>query len=651
MRRSTLLALAAALGTVACATTAAPQRPAPGTAAPPASTTTAPSATSADAAREAAKLRAETPSMDPARAAEAWEQLARRHPRSSEAPAALDEAARLWTRARRPDRAADALARLLSQYPIQAQAQDAAVRYGLALLEAGRTEDGMEGLRAAWADAPAGRRAELATRIAAAAEAGKAWALSVRWWNEAAAASSGPDRERAVKRGAEVVASRLAPADAEALQRELPRNAPLAPALEARAARATRAEPRVVGVAVPLSGKFKGWGEAILQGVNLGLPEGAGFRVVAKDTRGEADGAAEAMEQLAAEGAVAVIGGVANAEALRAATAAQQLGLPLLSLSKVEGVAEGRPFVFRLMLTASAQGAALADWAVSRRGMKRFAVLWPDIPYGAELMSAFWDDVEARGGEFVGAGVYEPDRTNFGPLVRDIVGKSRIEERADWLEAQREIVREVSDPYRRAKALEKARKDLPPIVDFDALFIPDFARGVTLLAPALAVEDVVTTCDPRELERIRKASGREVRQVQLLGGNGWDDPAVFEKAGRYVECAVFVDGFFAGSERPETKAFVKTFQERFGRTPTILEASAHDAARMVAQVVERERAAGREAVRTGIAALRKFPGATGEVSFDGRREPVRDLFFLTVDKGGLRELRPDEMAGGPVLAP
>jgi branched-chain amino acid transport system substrate-binding protein len=404
-------------------------------------------------------------------------------------------------------------------------------------------------------------------------------------------------------------------------------------------------------VAVPLSGRFKGWGEAILQGVNLGLPEGGGFRVVAKDTRGEPEGAAEALEQLASEGAVAVIGGVANAEALRSATTAQQLGLPLLSLSKVEGVTDGRPFVLRLMLTASAQATALADWAVAKRGMKQFAVLWPDVPYGNELMSAFWDEVEARGGEFRGAGAYEADRTNFGPLVRDIVGKARLEERSDWVEAQREIYKEVKDPFRRAKALEKARKDLPPLVDFDALFIPDFARGVSLLAPALAVEDVVTTCDPRELERIRKASGREVRPVQLLGGNGWDDPALVEKAARYVECAVFVDGFFAGSERPETRRFVQAFQEKFGRTPTILEASAYDAARMVAQAVDRDKAQGREAVRTALAGMRSFPGATGEISFDPRGEPVRTLFFLTIDKGGMRELRPEEMIAGPSLAP
>ena len=49
-----------------------------------------------------------------------------------------------------------------------------------------------------------------------------------------------------------------------------------------------------------------------------------------------------------------------------------------------------------------------------------------------------------------------------------------------------------------------------------------------------------------------------------------------------MRCAIFVDGFYAGSARPATKAFVEAFQKKYSaRCPTILEASAYDAARMV----------------------------------------------------------------------
>jgi ABC-type branched-subunit amino acid transport system substrate-binding protein len=62
-------------------------------------------------------------------------------------------------------------------------------------------------------------------------------------------------------------------------------------------------------------------------------------------------------------------------------------------------------------------------------------------------------------------------------------------------------------------------------------------------------------------------------------------------------------------------------------------------------------ASGRKELRDAIAAQKPFPGATGEVVFDARGEPVRELFFLTVEKGAIRELRPEELSGAPRTAP
>jgi ABC-type branched-subunit amino acid transport system substrate-binding protein len=643
MRLSLPAALAAILS-VACATPQAAPRPG-GLAPSPVATVP-----SAAASAELGRLRAASASTPPARSAEAFESLARTSPTAAEAPEALDEAARAWMRAKQPARAARAWAELLSRYPLWPRADEARIRYGLAEIEAGQGAAGMQTLQPAWEETPASQRGNLALRIADAAEAAKSWPLCVRWRNEAASYLPPAERDREMAKAIDIAATKLSPQEIEALSREIPKGGALGAALAARAALQTPTVAGVLGVAVPLSGKFKAWGEAILQGVSLAIPEGGPVRVVAKDTRGEPDGAAEAVAQLAAEGAVAIVGGVTNADALRAATAAQQAGVPLLSLSKVDGITEGRPYVFRLMLTATAQAQALAELVIQRRGLRRVVVLYPEIPYGTELRTAFGAEVEARGGSIARAVGYEGDRANFAPMVKELVGRSQVEQRADWREIQKAITKEIQDPYRRAKALEKARKELPPVIEFDAVFVPDFARGVTLLAPTLAVEDVVIACDPREIERIQKVSPWTVKPVLLLGANGWDDPAIVEKAGKYVECAIFVDGFFAGSERAETKRFVEAFQKAHARVPTILEASAHDAARMVAAAMARG-VSGRQEMRDALARQAPFPGATGDVVFDARGEPVRALFFLTVEKGVIREMRPDELGGAPATAP
>ncbi|HEU4383252.1 MAG TPA: penicillin-binding protein activator [Anaeromyxobacteraceae bacterium] len=633
------------------------------------------------------RVRAATAMMPPDRAAQELEAVAAR---LGEAPVAAEawlEAARRWREAKQPLRASAALGQLLTRLPLSPLAVTAKYELGIAELEAGRARDAFQTLSNLYDKLPREKRPEAAARVAAAAEAARLWAQAVRWQGEVAAQSGGAAREAALARAAEILDGQLSFLEVAKLREDLPRDSAVLPAVvmklariyvhlrefpeaEARVAelldrwpdsswaqearalrerlqRRAQVNPGVVGVAVPLSGKLQPYGEAVLQGVSLALAEAPGFKVVARDTRGEPDGVAQALEELTLqEGAIAVVGGFITAEAPRAAAVAQELEVPFLSLSRAEKVTEAGPFVFRLMLTAQAQAQALAWFAFERRNLRRFAILYPNVPYGVELANAFWDEVEARGGEVRAAESYDHDRTTFAPLVKGMVGKLHLDERPDWPEKVREVAKE-KDPYRRAKALERARKALQPIVDFDAIFIPDFAKSLALVAPALAVEDVVTsTCDQKELERIRKAAGREdLKPVQLLGGNGWDDPALAERAGKYVQCSVFVDGFFAPSERPETRRFVDAFLKRYGKPPSILEASAYDAARMVRQAVEGSRAATREAVRAALAGLKGFKGATGDIGFDARREPAKPLFFLTVDKAGLRELTPQELLG------
>ncbi len=642
------------------------------------------------ARRELEAVRAGPATLPPAERAARLDQLAARYPGVPAAAEALHDAGRLWREARRPDRAAQSLSKLLTQHPLYPRAVEAKYLLAIADLEQGRPRDGLATLGSVYPNLERELQPEAAARAADAALAAGADADAVRWLAELARVSPPQARADVLRRAADAV-DRLPFLDVAKLREELRADSPVqeplamklarihvhlhdyaraeqaarevflrwpdgpyaaeAKGIVERLSRLTRVKPGVLGVAVPLSGAYKRWGEAILQGVGVAL-QGSALRVVVRDTRGEPDGAAAALEALALEeGAVAVIGGVTNAEAERAAATAEELAVPFVSLSKQEGVTRAGPHVFQNMLTASAQAKALAELTLARRGMRRFAIMYPSVPYGVELANAFWDEVDARGGEIRGAETYAADRTTFTPLVKEMVGKQNLEERGDWHRAQREIVETVKDPFRRRKALEKARERLPPIVDFDAIFIPDFAKNVRLIAPALAVEDVVTqTCLPEEVARIKKTTGRPgLVPVQLLGANGWNDPSLFDMTpggpGRHVRCAILVDGFFAASARPETRRFVEAFRQKYsGRTPTILEASAHDAAGMARQVIEL-RADTREAFRGALAQLRGFRGATGEIAMGPDRTPVKELFFLTVDDEGLREMTPAELRG------
>jgi ABC-type branched-subunit amino acid transport system substrate-binding protein len=647
------------------------------------------------ARRDLDAVRVEVRSLPAAERAARLEAFAARYRGVAPAANALHDAALAWREANRSDAAARALGTLLTEHPLYPRAVEAKYLLALVELDLGRPRDALATLGPLHDKLPEPLRAEAAARAADAALAAGADADAVRWLAVLVRTSPPEGRPEALRRAADAV-DRLPFLDVAKLREELPQDSPVqealamklarihlhlrdyaraqeaarevflrwpdgpyaadAKAIVERISRLTFVRPNVLGVAVPLSGPYKRWGDAILQGVGLAL-EGSPVRLAVRDTRGEPDGAAAALEALALEeGAILVVGGVTNAEAERAAAAAEELQLPFVSLSKQDGLTQAGPHVFQNMLTASAQAKALVDLAMGRRSMKRFAILYPSVTYGVELANAFWDEVEARGGEIRGAETYPADRTTFTPLVKDLVGKLYLDERTDWQEQQKEISEKEKDPFRRRKALDRARDRLEPITDFDAIFIPDFAKNVRLIAPALAVEDVVTqTCEPEEVQRIRKTTGRpNLQPVQLLGANGWNDPALFDMApggpGRHVRCAMFVDGFFVGSARPETKRFVEAWARKYpGQTPTILEASAHDAAKMARQVIE-GRPATREALRDSLARLKGFKGATGDIAMGPDRTPVKELFFLTVGREGVREMTQEELgagAGGP----
>jgi ABC-type branched-subunit amino acid transport system substrate-binding protein len=437
-------------------------------------------------------------------------------------------------------------------------------------------------------------------------------------------------------------------------------NSPFAPdakALLARISKRTDVKVRALGAVLPLTGKYKDLGDAVMRGLQLGL-KGSDIELVVKDSQGDTNLAGKLVEQLALDdGVIAIVGPLLTDDARRAALVAEELQVPLITLSRAEGLTDIGPHVFRTMVTNSQQAAALADYAINTLGYKSFGVLAPNIPFGQEMSNDFWDEVEKRGGQIRGAEMYEHDQTTFTNEVKKLVGRYYLEDRSDYYEKVREIRESGSDDFHKRKALDKAKSNLEPVIDFEALLIPDTWRRVALVAPALAVEDVVTNaCDKHDLERIQKTTGKDkLKTVTLLGPSTWTspknettgDPLLLERGNKYVLCSVWVDGFYEDSERPQTRAFVQAFREVNHKLPiTLLDAVGYDTAGLVRQVLEKQAPRSREGFREALAQVKNYEGATGTTSFDDRREAKRPLFLLNITPRGVKEVTPQKKPEG-----
>ena len=420
--------------------------------------------------------------------------------------------------------------------------------------------------------------------------------------------------------------------------------------LQARIARRSNVKPKVIGAVLPLTGKYKGFGETVMRGLQLAF-KGSDLELVVKDSQGDANLAGKMVETLAFDdGAMAIIGPLLPDDSKRAALVAEEIQIPLITLSRGEGITEIGPHIFRTMVTNAQQAEALADYAITTLGYKTFAVLYPNTSFGAEFSNEFWDAIEARGGQIRGAENYDHDQTTFTDEAKKLVGRYYLEDRADYYEKIREIRESTTDEFRRRKALEKMRKSLDPVVDFEALLIPDSWQRVSLVAPALAVEDLITNaCDKKDIERIQKTTGKDkMKTVTLLGPSSWNspkgasgDPQLLERGGKFVLCSVYVDAFYEGSERAQTKAFVSSFREAYKESAiTLLDVVGYDTGAMVRQVMEKTHPTSRQSFRESLASLKNFEGATGATSFDGKREARRPLFLLNITPKGIKEVTP-----------
>ena len=427
--------------------------------------------------------------------------------------------------------------------------------------------------------------------------------------------------------------------------------------LLSRSHRRSEARPKVVGVVLQLSGEYKRIGEAVIRGIKLAL-QGSDIELVVKDSKGDPSLAGKAVEELTFDdGAIAILGPLREDESKRAALVAEELQVPILTLTRTANITEIGPHVFRNMLTDAAQAEALADYGTKVLGYKSFAILYPNVSYGIDLANQFWDRLAERGAQIRGAEKYAYDQKTFTTEVKKLVGRYYLEDRLDYLERAREIQSGTLDSFRKRKAMEKVRSSLPPVVDFEALFIPDAWDNVGLIAPALAFEDVITNaCDPKDLEKIRKTTGRkELKTVTLLGSAHWSSkkgrngvPELVERGGKFVMCSVYVDGFYADSTRPATQKFVSRYRAAYKdeEPPGLLEAIGYDSAAILRKVIDSGGTRSRETFREQLASVRNFDGATGKTTFNGRREAEKLLFFLTIDKDGVREISPTDKPEG-----
>lgn len=416
-----------------------------------------------------------------------------------------------------------------------------------------------------------------------------------------------------------------------------------------------------MGCLLPLSGSYKTYGHRVLKGVELALHQFSSrgnqpsLKIIVKDTESDPVMAAAAVNDLFEEHVAAIIGPITTADS--AAREAQDRGIPIITLTQKEDVADIGDYVFRNFITPKMQVNALVSYAFDVLGISRFAIFYPGEKYGTTFMNLFWDEVISRGGKVVGLESYDSAETDFSDDIKKLAGLY-YEVPADLKDNRKltaeaglyamkhfgfsddfdsflhgalknpaepdEALQEDFDRTEKPSAEDKidAQKELNPIIDFEAVFIPDSPNMAGLVLPQLAFHDI--------------------DNVNLFGTNLWHSDKLIEMTQQYAQGAILPDGFFAESESATVKEFVRNYEETYNEKPGFIEAVAYDTAMILLQILSRPDIQYRSAVRNALMSGENFDGVTGLTSFMKNGDCRKKLYLLQVKGGNFVELsQPD----------
>lgn len=359
-----------------------------------------------------------------------------------------------------------------------------------------------------------------------------------------------------------------------------------------------------IGVILPLSGRYQIYGKSTLNGIQCaaGLTppcsSPVNVELIIKDDGGQPALAAEAVVELAKENVIAIVGPLVSDCAESAAVKAEELKIPMVTLTHKEGITRTGQYIFKHSLTAGDQIDTLIDYAMGTRKLKNFAVIYPSNSYGVQFARMFKEAVQTAGGKVVYEKSYSHQELGASPPVEEEGGVTTMGE---------EIVTGKTKVF-----------DVPSSVE--AIFIPDSYKAIGYV-----------------VRMIHADSQEMASNVLFMGVNRWNNPGLVGRDIGLLEGAVFVDGFFKRSADVTTRIFIQSFTSAFGLDPTILEAQAYDAMGIVMAGVKNG-GTSRSKLAAAIKGLKNVGGATGSITIGEDGESKRRLFILTIKNGQIDEL-------------
>ncbi|MGK2849537.1 MAG: ABC transporter substrate-binding protein [Candidatus Limnocylindrales bacterium] len=128
--------------------------------------------------------------------------------------------------------------------------------------------------------------------------------------------------------------------------------------------------------------------------------------------------------------------------------------------------------------------------------------------------------------------------------------------------------------------------------------------------------------------------------VPIIGGNGFNSPAIIKNAGKDAEGVVVGAAWNSASQSPENQAFLAAYQAAYSSAPDQFATQAYTGVKLLAEAIKRAGSTDRQAIRDALPEIKDFPTPLGSFSFTELRDAdhpavvqiVKDGTFSSTDR-------------------
>ena len=378
---------------------------------------------------------------------------------------------------------------------------------------------------------------------------------------------------------------------------------------------------KTIGIILPISGTHGVYGKKALLGITKAFEiynsdKDSEFELVIMDSKNNESVASRAVEELVTEHhCIAIIGGLLSKTSTIISEKAQDLGIPNITLSQKDGITDIGKYIFRNAMTLSDQIDYLVKTAIDKYDKKNFGVLYPNTKYGIDSSYIYWQKVLQYGGNFVASQSYDHVETDFSEQIKKLVGTYYTRARKEEYDSNLEKWKS-DNPHMSARSNPPSDL-LKPIINFDALFIPDDVKALGQISPMLSYNDV--------------------DDVLLMGTNLWNTRLLQERITEEAKL-IYVDSFDPKAQLFAKSPFKNNFFKNFEKEPSIIELQSYDAGVFLRTGLAKLNDNSREKLRDIMENLRNVPGALGKLSLKkDSREVIRPLVLFEHIKSDTEE--------------